>query len=450
MSSRSNTAKLTQGSILQSICFLALPAMASMFSQVIFDLTDVYWVSKSGPESLAAFTAGSFLIWSIFSLGALVSTGVTAIIARRIGENNESIARYVASQSLIVSLICALITTLIFYLLIPSIVTFLKLSSEVEIKVYPYLQIFISGTYSIFLFSTIDAVFRGVGDTKTPMIIVMVSLLINMVLDPLLIFGWGGFPRLDVGGAALGTVIARSIGIVLGIALLLKHQWLDLSEAFRSLDLKLAKQSIGIGAPHAFTGFLFCIIYLALARIVGEFGTEPLAAMGLGQRIEAIVFFTLMGFSVACTTLVGQNLGAKQPNRAEKAVWYTLILSIIFMLIYMIVYLSFSQQIVKLFVSNPLIILWGIAYLQIISWSLPLFAFELVLEGAFAGAGNTLPPMIIITTGTLIRIPLAHYLANQLSWGVSGIFWAISFSIMLKGAIMVLWFKRGNWKDKQV
>ena len=205
-----------------------------------------------------------------------------------------------------------------------------------------------------------------------------------------------------------------------------------------------------IGAPIAAAGIIFSLTYMALTRIVAGFGTAPIAALGIGHRLEGIAYFAAVGFSVASATLVGQNLGANQPQKAERAAWMTLGFASIILFVACIVYFVFAGPIYRFFIDDPLVIQEGIKYLRIVAIFEIFLGFEVILEGAFSGAGNSIPPMTISVPITVLRIPLSMLLANYFNLGSTGVWWAIATTTGAKGIVMAIWFKRGKWKTKIV
>lgn len=441
---------LTTGSLPKLIITLAIPALGSMFSDTLFHLINAFWIGKLGYKALAAQTASAFVIWMVFTCTSLITVGATAIIARRIGEKKIDIAQKTTLQALVISIYLSIIIGFVLILTTNYIMDFIQAEPVVTILTKEFLIVYIIGVPSIFLFMTIDAIFKAYGDTKTPMWILTLSLFINACLDPVLIF------VLDLGfkGAAFATIIARLAGIIYGLLALKKKIMLNMPShsinALWQIDFKLALQFIKIGLPPMLSGILFCLVYIVLAKIINIFGAQALAAIGIGHRIESISFCTFMALSVATTTLVGQNIGAKQIQRAEKAVHYAYLIGIALSCIIAIIFLVLPEKIILIMTSDRAVIETGALYLRITSASLIFMALELITQGGFNGAGNTLPPMFFNILFTLIRIPLAYYLAIYLNMRIAGVWWAINISAILKGISLFLWFKQGYWKEKKI
>ncbi|MBN2412796.1 MATE family efflux transporter [candidate division KSB1 bacterium] len=444
--------ELTRIPLTRAIFKLAWPAITSMVFLMIFNLIDIWWVGKLGAQALAGVSAASFIVWTLQSLATLVETGVNAMVARFIGAKNTELASRVVGQGLIMATVLAVGFGIIGYYCQDMIYQYMGLETGVLLQARSYMFYILIGMTTIFMTFAADAAFRGMGDTKTPLKIISAALFLNLVLDPLLIFGVGPFPRLEAGGASLATVFSHALAVVISIFLLkrrkvhIKISW-NLRKFF---DFSLVWRITRIGAPIAFSGIMFSVSYMLLTRVITRYGSEPLAALGLGHRIEGLAYFAAVGFSVAAATLVGQNLGAGKPERAEKAAWLSVLYISVLLLAVSMTFFFFGKWIVRFFINDPDVITEGARYLKIIAMFEIFLGLEIVFEGAFGGAGNSLPPMLISVPMTWLRIPLAIVLAHTLGMGSVGIWWAIASTTGMKGLTMALWFRRGNWKTKKV
>jgi putative MATE family efflux protein len=431
---------------------LALPAMASMLFIMVFQLVDAWWVGKLGAAPLAGVSGAAFVVWALESVATLISTGVNAMVARFVGERNPELASKVVGQSVIYAVFLAIVFGAICLFFQDDILSLMGLTGNVRDNASSYLTIILFGLVWTFLAFTVDASFRGMGDTKTPLKIISVSLTLNMFLDPLLIFGVGPLPEMGAAGAAVATVIAHALVVLWGFYLLQKR---DVKVVFPSgirnlINTDIVWRITKIGAPIAFSGIMFSLSYMVLTGIITRFGNPALAAIGLGHRIEGLSYFTAVGFSAASSTLVGQNLGAGKVERAEKAAWLVALYIFILLGIVSVIYYVFGQSIFGFFISDPAVISEGTRYLKIIALFEVFLGIEIVFEGAFSGAGNSIPPMAISVPIILARIPMALYLAETLSMGSDGVWWAVSITTGLKGLLLALWFFRGRWKTKMV
>jgi putative MATE family efflux protein len=448
----SDEPELTTMPLSRAIFKLAGPAIGSMIFIMIFGLVDIWWVGKLGAEQLAGVSAASFLVWALESVAMLVSTGVNALVARYIGAKENEKANLVIGQAIILATIIALSSTAFGLILQKAAFTKMGLEGVVLDAALDYMNVILYGIITIFLAFTLDAAFRGMGDTKTPLKIISVALTLNMILDPLLIFGYGPIPQMGAQGAALATIIAHALIVFWAAALLRKR---EIHFRFRNENNKFYDWGVmwrltKIGAPVAVNGFLFSLSYMALTRIITGFGSGALAAIGIGHRIEGLSYNIAVGFSFAAATLIGQNLGANKPERAEKAVWLNILYISIFLAGACAIFFFYGGYIFRFFINDPEVIAEGVTYLKIIAIFEIFLGFEIVLEGAFGGAGDTMPPMLISVPLTWARIPLAIFLAHNMGMGSVGVWWAISITTGLKGILLAVWFRRGRWKEKKV
>jgi putative MATE family efflux protein len=276
--------------------------------------------------------------------------------------------------------------------------------------------------------------------------------IINLILDPLFIFGIGPFPELGVMGAGVATAIAYLAGVVTSLTLIYKGKLGYHPPRIFPLNLSLKDMMaiVRIGMPMSGHQLVFMIVYWFLIIIVHKFGEAAGAAMGIGNRMESFSYMICHGISLAASAMVGQNLGAGKPDRAAKSVWHAVLLGIVVTTVVSIFFLMFSRQIASVFSDSPAVIAIAKDYLIILALSQMTMAVEIILEGSFAGAGDTVPPMLVMIPGHLIRIPLAYFLCFNLGWGINGIWWTLTITTTLKAIILALWFRRGKWKEKVI
>ncbi len=429
---------------------LSIPGMIGSVLQTLYQLIDAYWVGKLGPEALAAIGGSSFILWAIFSLTALSVNGIATLVAQFIGSGKPQKGRIAAGQGMIISTVGAVLFSMLVYFFQDNLFAVMGFDALVLPMAHRYMSIVLTGLIFIFWFTALEAIFRGLGDTKTPMIVLAIALLLNAILDPLLIFGWFGFPAFGVGGAALATVAAQAFASLLCAFFLRRTEFLPalrINNRFR-LDKSIMLMILKIGAPIALGGFFFSIIYIILTNIISRFGTEAIAAIGVCHRIEGIAWFACVGFSVAASTLVGQNIGARRYDQAERSAWWVNGYGVFTLLIVSIIFYFFPQWLIGLFTNDPLVEKFGVQYLKIIAIFEIFLALEVIMEGAFSGAGYTFPVMLVSVLFTAARVPLAWFMVIYLGWGANGIWWAISITTFLKGLINALLFIFGLWKRK--
>ncbi len=443
---------LTSGSITKSVFYLAGPAVATMFLETAFSIADIFWVGKLGAVSLAAVISSAFLIWIIYSLVGAISVGVTALVARFIGAKRPDQAAFSARQAYLFSIFFALGVTIVGVLLAKWAFILMGTAPDVTHLGVRYLRIIFAGAISFFILDVLAAIFRASGDTKTPMLVIMGSLGLNIVLDPILIFGWGPFPRMETDGAALASIFSQGVASLLFILLIIRGKLVFKFSLLPKLDLDFSMiwRILRIGIPASSAWILFSIVYLFINKIVVLFGTEAIAALGIGNRMESISFLTCFGFSIAASTLVGQNLGAGKPERSAQAAWQTAGIGVLITGFVAIMFFTFPRQIASFFISDSQVVEIGIGYLRILALSQMFMALEIIFEGSFGGAGNTIPPMLVSITGSLVRIPLAYLLAVHWGIGINGVWWAITLTSIAKGIVLTYWFSRGGWKTQKI
>jgi putative MATE family efflux protein len=307
-----------------------------------------------------------------------------------------------------------------------------------------YLGTYLAGCPLIFGFFAVDAAFRASGDTRTPFLLLAGSVAVALALDPVLILGLGPAPRLGVAGAAAATIFTRGVVFLAGVAILVRRRMIHV----RGLRLEALPAIVRVGLPTAATGVIFSLIYVLLARTITEFGTPALAALGVGHRVEGWAYLVGVGFGVAAAAVVGQNLGARHPDRAARAGWITMGYATALGALAALAQVAFAEQLSGFFTDDPAVVAESARYLRIAALSTVFMGAELVLEGALGGAGATLPPMLASTSLTALRIPLAIWAAAR--WGTSGIWWVLALTATARGLAMMALWRSGFWKRKSL
>jgi putative MATE family efflux protein len=276
----------------------------------------------------------------------------------------------------------------------------------------------------------------------------MTAVIINIVLDPLLIFGWGPFPRWETNGASLATIISAGCGTSVYIGMILRGrlQYPLMFRLMEKLDFRLAWTIVRIGFPPAISGVVFSVVYIFINSIVADFGTASIAALMIGHRMESLSYLMSFGISMAASTLVGQNLGAGKPERAARSAWTAMRMSAGITAFMGLLFVIFPRELSAFFIADEQVIEVAVDYLRIIAVSQVFMGAHIVLEGAFAGAGNTLPPMAVSIPGSIARLPVAYYLCYIVGIGVNGVWWALTITTVAKALVLWYWFARGRWK----
>jgi putative MATE family efflux protein len=424
---------------------LAAPAVAMMACHFSFNLIDSIWVGRLiGPAALAAVSTAGFYVWVALSLGEMVEIGLTALAARRHGEGDPERAARAAAAAVAYAVVAGLVVSVAGWLLGGWMFQLMTVPPEVARLGRAYLSTWLLGGPLVFGFFAIEATFRAAGDTRTPFVMLGGSVLVSIVLDPLLIAGVGPFPRLGVEGAALASVMVRSGGFLLGLGIALRRGLLRVAAP----DWGALPTIVRIGAPLSLSGVLLSVIYMWLTRFTSQFGTPALAALGVGHKMEGLGFIAISGFALAASALVGQNLGARQEGRAREAVRLTIGYCLAVTVTTALAFLIIPDRLVALFTSDPQVIRDGVLYLRVIAFAQIGQSFELILEGALAGAGYTFWPQVASTSLTALRIPLAAWWSRPL--GLLGIWLALSVTAIARGVAMVLFWNGGKWRAAKV
>ena len=436
---------LTVGLLRPVIVKLAAPAVAMMACHFCFNLIDAVWVGRLiGPVALAAVSTAGFYVWVLLSLGEMVEVGLIAVAARRHGEGRPDAAARVAGAAVLYAVVAGIVVSGAGLVVTDSLFRMMRVPGEVASLGRAYLDTWLLGGPLVFGFFAIEATFRASGDTRTPFLLLMASVLLSVGLDPLLISGTGPFPRLGVEGAALASVMVRGGGFLIGIVIAFRRGLLRLDTP----DWHAVPTVLRVGAPLSLAGVLLSTVYMWLTRYTARFGTAALAALGVGHKVEGVGFIAISGFALSASALVGQNLGAGQEARARQAAWLTVAYCLAVTTTTALAFLAIPETIVSVFTDDQAVIADGSLYLRVIAFAQIGQTFEIILEGALAGAGYTLWPQIASTTLTLLRVPLAAWWSGAI--GLLGIWLALSVTAVSRGMAMTLFWLRGAWRATAV
>ncbi len=447
-----NREHITSGSIVKTVLSLAMPVVAGMFMEFALHITDFYWVGKLGASAQDAVTSSMVVIWTMFAIISIISIGITALVSRFVGAKDMEKASFYTRQGFVMALIIGLLLSIIGYFVTPQMLRFMATGESTLLNAIPYLRISFGFAFLFFILETVYAIFRAVGDTKTPMMIGITTVLLNITLDPMLIFGWLGIPQMGVAGAAVATGLSGCIATVWATILLMRGKAGFIPGNLLTVRPQLSElfRIARIGLPISSQQMVFVVVYWFLIKYVHQFGESAGAAMGIGNRMESISYLTCYGFSVAASTMVGQNLGAGKADRAASCAWGSMGVAIALTSVISMLFLTIPNIIAGVFTNDPEVLSIASDYLIILGLSQVTMAIEIVLEGAFGGAGDTIPPMVVSVPGSLARIPLAYYLCFTLDWGLNGIWWTLTITTIVKACALIIWFARGKWKMKKV
>ena len=442
----------TTGSLNRAIILLAIPMVLEMVLESLFAVVDIFWVGRLGPDAIATVGLTESMLTLIIAIGLGLGMATTAMVARRIGEKDPEGAAIGAMQGILLSLAISVAIAIPCTMFAPQLLRLAGGTPAIVAIGSGYTRIALGGGGVLLLLFLNNAIFRGAGDAAIAMRLLWVSNIINLVLDPCLIFGWGPFPRLGVTGAALATLTGRSIGVLYQF-----YRRMRGTERLRILrsQIRLSASVMLRLIRVSLTGILqFAIAHtswIGLVRIVSIFGAAALAGYTIAIRIVIFVILPSWGLSNAAATLVGQNLGAGHPERAEKAVWRTGLYNVTFLGSIGVVFIFFSVPIVRLFTHDPEVVPLGAACLRIISYGNLGYAYFMVMMQAFNGAGDTITPTIVNFFGFwLLEIPLAYWLAIPLHMRSNGAFFSIAIAETAMAAVSAILFKQGKWKRQKI
>jgi putative MATE family efflux protein len=442
----------TTGSIRRAIFLLAIPMVLEMLMESLFAIVDVFWVAHLGADAVATVGLVEALMMLIYAVAMGLGLSATAMVARRVGEKDRDGAAIAGVQAIGLGVLAGLLLGVPGYFLAPRLLAAMGSTPEVLAVGTGYARIAMGGCAVVLLLFLNNAVFRGAGDAAIAMRVLWLSNSINLILDPCLIFGWGPFPQLGVTGAAVATLTGRGVGVLYQfyrlskggehIRILARHVRLNVDVMLRLMRVSLTG-ILQFAIPHA--------AWIGLIRIVSTFGSTALASYTISIRV--IVFFILpaWGLSGAAATLVGQNLGAGHPERAEESVWKTSLYNMLFLGGIGMVLFVFAAPVIRLFSHDPEIIRLGTSCLRILSMGNVGYAYGMVMLQAFNGAGDTTTPTVVNLFGFLLfEVPLAYAMAVTLGLRSDGVSWAILIAECVIAATSTMLFRRGKWKIQKI
>jgi putative MATE family efflux protein len=442
----------TTGSIDRAILLLSIPMVLEMFMEGLFAIVDIFFVAKLGKEATATVGLTEVVMAQVAGLAIGLSMATTAMVARRIGEKDKEGAAVAAMQSILIGVAICVATGIFFFFKAGDILRFMGGSDELIKVGSGYSKILLAGSSSMFFLYLLNSIFRGAGNAAIAMRTLWIANGVNIILDPLLIFGLGPFPEMGVAGAAVATTTGRAIGVCYQLYHLvngksLVHLHVRHFMVVWDIIWKLMKVSS--------TGVIQFLIptasWLLIIRIIALFGDAAVAGYSIGIRIVIFTILPAWGMASAASTLVGQNLGAMQPERAEKSVWRTGFFNMLFLGTISVVFLVAAPWLIPFFTQEPDVIHHGVLCLRIICLGYIFYAYGMVIGQAFNGAGDTVTPSVInFVAFWLLQIPISYILAKLLNWGPVGVYWGIAISESLLAIIAIAVFRRGKWKNVKI
>lgn len=442
----------TKGSMHRAVFMLAIPMILEMCLESVFAVVDIFFVGRLGKDAAATVGLTEAFLMVIYSIAIGLSMAATAMVARRVGEKNLEEASRSAMQAIILASICTVVISVLGFIFAKDILRLLHAPESVLAIGVPYARIMLGGCIVIIMLFLINGIFRGAGDAGIAMRSLWLANICNIILCPVLIFGLGPIPAFGLTGAAIATTTGRGIGVVYQVYHLIKGKGLlTIKLSHCAPQIKILKSLINVASTATFQFLIATASWLFLARIIAGFGSNAIAGYTIALRLITFFILPAWGLSNAAATLVGQNLGAKEPGRAEKSVWITAKYNMIFMAIVTVIFFFFAKPIVSSINNQAEVVAVAIQALQIVSLGYIAYGLGMVLINAFNGAGDSRTPTYLNLAGFWgFQIPLAYTLAIYFDLGPKGVFLAIVIAETALTIASYLVFKRGSWKNVKI
>lgn len=442
---------LTEIPLGQAVLLLAVPTVLEMGMESLFAIVDIFFVSRLGPSAVATVGLTESMLSPTYALAMGLAAAATAVIARRTGEKDHEGAANAAAHVIGLALVLALALGVVGAVFAPSLLRLMGADAEVIATGSGYTSVLLGGSVTIFLLFVINASFRGAGDAAIAMRTLWLANGLNIVLGPCFIFGLGPFPKLGVLGAAVATTLSRAIGVGYQLVRLLRGKRLRIARRHLVLRPSLVGELVRIASGGSIQVLVETASWLGLVRILSAYGSATLAAYTIAMRIVIFALLPAWGLANAAATLVGQNLGAEEPGRAESSVRAVARINLVFLGAVGAVFVAFPQALVALFTSDPAIASQGADCLRLVALGFVTFAYGMVAVQAFNGAGDTTTPLILnIVSFWAFKLPCAWVLSHVLGMGPRGTFIAIATAYAFQSIVAWLLFRRGSWKKRKV
>jgi putative MATE family efflux protein len=445
---RGSNRDFTEGSIGTAVFLLSVPMIIEMLGESLFAVVDIFYVGKLGSNAVAVVGITETALVLIYAIAIGLSIGATATIARRIGEKEPEEAAKTAFHVLVLGTIVSAIIGVIGVIFAPNFLQLLGAEPEVIKLGTTYARIMFGTNFVILFLFLLSAIFRGAGDAAVAMRVLWLANILNIILAPIFIF----YFDFGVTGAAIATSIGRGIGVICAFAMLWSNTGrITIQRRHCKFEPILLWNLVKLSASAVLQFTIGTASWIGLMKVISKFGSEAVAGYTIGIRVIVFALLPSIGMSNAAATLVGQNLGAEKPERAEKSVWKAAFYNGIFLTTVGILFIIFAHPIVSIFTQEPNVIAYGTDTLRIVSYGFLFYAVGMVLESSFNGAGDTWTPTYLnFFIFWMFEIPLAYVLANYFGMGTHGVLWAITVAFSTLAVVSYIIFKRGKWKLKVV
>ena len=443
----------TEGSINRAIFMLSIPMILEMAMESLLAVVDIFFISKlHDNDAVTAVGLTESILAIVYSLAMGLGMAATAMVARRIGEKDQPGAAVAAVNALYIGLIVSVIISVVGIFFYKDILMLMGASENIVTIGSGYTQWMLVGNFSIVALFLINAIFRGAGSAAIAMHSLWIANILNMILDPILIFGWGPIPAMGVEGAAIATNIGRTAGVLYQLYYLSGEKGIiRIHKENIKIDWSIITRLLKVSAGNIGQFLISTASWLFMARIIVTFGSAAFAGYQFAIRVIIFTILPSWGMANAAATLVGQNLGAQQPDRAEKSVWTAGLLNMIFLGMISIMFFFVSEPIMKIFSGDEEVVRYGAQCLRIVAFGYVFYGYGMVIVQSFNGAGDSRTPTILNLFGYwLFQIPLAYILAVKLDFGASAVFWAIAIAESVMAIIAIIIFRQGKWKTVKI
>lgn len=430
------------------ILSLSIPIILLNILKGGFNIVDMFWLGRLGKEFLAGVSASVFMVWGVNGLTSLVTVGTVAGVSRNIGEGRIETAKSNCMRALELTFLLGAASTILLFPLIDPLVDLIKLESVARKAGIEYLQIMIGTSVVSFIMFSLHSILIAWGDTKTPVVVEIVTFIFNIILSPVLMFGVGPVPRLETRGAAIATVLSHLIASSLYLGIIIKNKWIRLEKTGGEIRFS---RYLSIGCPVALSSMFFSFIYFFIAKVTANFGSGAIGAMGIGHKIESFSYFIAHGFASGLSTFVGRNIGAKQEERTFEASIFSFKAVCLLTALYSLVTIVFARQFVSFFNSDPDLLYHGVRYLWFVMPAEIIQCGGIVFEnGTFAGSGYTKPSFYVAMPIIFARIPLSWFLAVKLGLGANGVWLTIALTMILTNGIFCILYRQKKWLKTKI
>jgi putative MATE family efflux protein len=443
---------LTEVSLERAIFLLAVPMMLEMCMESLFGVVDMFWVARLGADAMATVGLTESLLNILFAVALGFGMACTALVARRIGEKNKDAAAIAAVQAIVLSAVFSALTGAFGFIYADDLLRLMGGSDEVVRIGTNYTRTILAGSITIFELFVINAIFRGAGDAAFAMRVLWLANGVNIVLNPFLIFGIGPFPKLGVLGSAVGTTVGRGTGVLFALWVLTNGSGrIAVHWGNARIDVGLMWRLLRLSFGAVFQFLVQMASWVGVNRIIASFGSVAVAANTLAIRVIIFTILPSWGLANAAATLVGQNLGARKPERAERAVWRAALYNMLLLGSIGIFFIIFAERVIGIFTSDPQVFPLAASALRFFSYGYLSYSFGMVISQAFNGAGDTFTPTVLnIICFWVCQLPLAYFLSVVTGMGTKGVYFTVVFSDTLLAIFGILWFRRGTWKRQVV